>query len=272
MNLENYFISQFNNKLIGDDAAVVGDFVYSKDAFFEDVHFKKEWISYYNIARKAMFINISDAIAMNAVPKYVLLSVAMPRNISKNEMKELADGFLSVAKEYNIEVIGGDTISNIKLDITITVISKTKKPLKRKGLKSGCFIAYTGVLGNSSKELKKLFNLGKIHNKSKFIDIKLRRLFVEKSSKLLKTGMDISDGLYSDLYKMLKINNIGVRVFKNIPKRVFCSGEEYEMLVSFDKRDKKAILRKAKQTRTEITIFAETSRNKFRTRCKSHHF
>ena len=93
MNLENYFISQFCNRHIGDDGAVINGFVYSKDAFFENVHFKKEWLSYYQIARKAMLVNISDAIAMNATPKYVLLSVAMPSSMKKDDMKELADGF-----------------------------------------------------------------------------------------------------------------------------------------------------------------------------------
>ena len=72
MNLENYFISQFKNAHIGDDGALIDDTVYSKDAFFEDVHFKKEWMNHYQIASKAMMVNISDAIAMNAKPKYAL--------------------------------------------------------------------------------------------------------------------------------------------------------------------------------------------------------
>ena len=272
MNLENYFIAQFNSKLIGDDAAVVGDMVYSKDAFFEGVHFKKEWLSYYDIAKKAMLVNISDAIAMNATPKYALLSVAMPKSMSKSDMKELADGFLSVADEFGIDIIGGDTISNTKLDITITIISISKKPLYRVGLRENYLLAYTGKLGDSSKELKKLFNLSKIHNRSKFIDIKLRSVFVKKASRVLKTGMDISDGLYSDTEKLSKINRIGVRVFNHIPKSIACSGEEYEMLVSFDKRDRKTILRVAKLSRVKINIFAKAARGKFVNRCKAHHF
>ena len=124
MNLEKYFISQFHNSAIGDDGAILGNIdniVVSKDAFFENVHFKSSWMSYYQIARKAMIINISDAVAMNAKPKYILLSVAMPKNISKSQMRELAQGFEDVAAEYGAEIVGGDTISNIKLDITITV-------------------------------------------------------------------------------------------------------------------------------------------------------
>jgi thiamine-monophosphate kinase len=187
-------------------------------------------------------------------------------------MQELARGLKSVADEYDFEIIGGDTISNTKLDITITVISTSQKPLYRKGVRENCLFAYTGDLGRSSLELKKLFNNGKIHNRSKFVDINLRTKFIQNSSRILKTGMDISDGLFSDLQKMAKLNNIGVSIDKNISKLHGCSGEEYEMLVSFDKRDKKSIIRRAMQSRVKINIFASVKRNKYICRCKSHHF
>lgn len=272
MNLETYFISQFTNKHIGDDAAVINKYVYSKDAFFEDVHYKKKWLSYYQIARKAMLVNVSDAIAMNAEPKYALLSVAMPKNISKDSMKELADGFKSVANEYNFEIIGGDTISNTKLDITITIISKTKKALMRSNVRNGYLFAYTGEIGKSAKDLKKLFNLGTVHSKSKFVDIKLRTAFVKKTHRFLKAGMDISDGLFSDLDKMASLNGVGVKFYKTISKKIACSGEEYEMLVAFDKRHKKAILRHCKISRTPLNIFATAVRQKYTNRCKANHF
>lgn len=272
MNLESYFISQFDNKHIGDDGAVIDGYVYSKDAFFEDVHYKKEWLTYYQIAQRAMLVNISDAIAMNAIPKYVLLSVAMPKSMSKEDMKDLANGFKDMADKYNIEVIGGDTIGNTKLDITITVISKTDKPLLRTKVRNGYAFAYTGELGKSQKELKKLFNLGRIHKHSKFIDIKLRSDFVYKTQRFLKAGMDISDGLFSDISKITSANNIGVKFKNKMNKSLACSGEEYEMLVAFDIRDKKAILRRASQSRTKLTIFATASRSRYTNRCKAHHF
>lgn len=272
MNLENYFISQFKNAHIGDDGALIGSWVYSKDAFFENVHFKKEWMSYYQIARKAMMVNISDAIAMNAKPRYALLSVAMPKSMTMKEMRELASGFEDSAAKYGIEIIGGDTIGNIKLDITITIISRTDKPLRRQGLREGYLIAHTGELGRSAKELRRLSNLGRIHKNSKFVDIRLRDKFVSKASRYLKCGMDISDGLFSDLGKLSSANRLGFRFRTRIPKRVGCSGEEYEMLFGFDKRDKKALLRVAKVCRTPITIVAQSARKNYKNRCKAHHF
>ena len=272
MNLENYFISLFQNKYIGDDAAVIDDFVYSKDAFFENVHFKKEWMTYEQIAQKAMLVNLSDAIAMNAKPLYALLSVAMPKGMSKQDMQDLAKGFKNVAKAYGVEIIGGDTISNTKLDITITIISKTKKPLLRKGIRANSLMAFTGELGHSKKDLKKLFNGGSIHKKSKFVNIQLRKDFINKTQRLLQAGMDISDGLFSDLDKMASVNSIGFSFTQKITSFMGCSGEEYEMLVAFDKRSKKAVLRRAKQSRTKLTIFAKASRSRYTNRCKAHHF
>lgn len=273
LNAENYFISQFKNKHIGDDGALLDGYVYSKDAFFENVHFKTKWMNHYQIARKSMLVNISDAIAMNARPKYALLSVAMPKDITKKHMKELHDGFVSAAKEYNVEVIGGDTIANIKLDITITIISvANKKPLLRTGIRKNDLIAYTGDLGKSSRDLRYLLNGGKLNKHSKFIDLKLKNAFVKKSIRFLHSGMDISDGLLSDLGKLSDANRVGFNFSKKINKQIGCSGEEYEMLVSFDKRHKKAILRLAKSSRTKITIIASIDRQKYTQRCKSHHF
>jgi thiamine-monophosphate kinase len=270
--LENYFISQFKSANIGDDAAVIDDCVYSKDAFFENVHFKLKWMNYYQIAQKAMMVNISDAVAMNAKPKYALLSVAMPKTITKKQMEDLASGFKDTANEFGIEIIGGDTISNTKLDITITIISKTKKALLRKGLRAGHLLAFTGKLGQSAKDLKKLSNLGKIHKQSKFVNIKLKEKFINKTSRFLSSGMDISDGLFSDLDKLASTNRLGFKFIDKISKHIGCSGEEYEMLVGFDKRQKKAILRRAKQTRTPLSIFASTCRAKYLNKCKAHHF
>lgn len=272
LNLEDYFISLFDKKHIGNDGAVIGKYVYSKDAFFENVHFKTAWMSHYQIARKSMLVNISDAVAMNAKPKYALLSVAMPSSITKNQMRDLANGFQDVAKEFGLEIIGGDTISNTKLDITITIISKTNKPLERNSVRINDIIAYTGSLGDSAKDLKKLLRGGSIHKTSKFVNIKLRNKFVSKTSRYLSAGMDISDGLFSDLDKLSKASNIGYSFFKKLDKKVGCSGEEYEMLVSFSPRQRKTMIRRARASRTSINMFARAKRVKYKNRCKSHHF
>ncbi len=274
MNKEDFFIKQFNknSKIIGDDGAVVGDLVYSNDAFFEDVHFKRDWFTLKQIAKKAMLVNISDAIAMNAKPKYALLTVAIPKSYSKKDMKSLASGFLEVAKRYNIEIIGGDTISNTKLDISVTIISKTKKPILRSGIKQNDYLCYTGELGTCKKDLNTLLCGGKISNSSKFIEPKLNADFFYEISKYVNASMDISDGLFFELERMSKQSKKGFKFFYHISKSVGCSGEEYELLFSFSPKNRIKIEKIAKKHNIKLNIFARAVKGKFKSDCKNHHF
>ena len=122
---EQYLIDSLDSKYIGDDAAVVGDTLYSMDAFFEDVHFKRKWMSIAQIGRKAMLVNLSDAIAMNAQPKFALVTVSMPSDLTHEEIDELTKSLQKTAAEYGCEIIGGDTIGGEKLHLSITIISKS---------------------------------------------------------------------------------------------------------------------------------------------------
>lgn len=274
MNKEDFFIKQFNknSKIIGDDGAIVGNYVYSNDAFFEDVHFKKEWFDLKQIARKSMLVNISDAIAMNAVPKYALLTVAIPKNYSKKDIKKLSSGFLETAKEFGIEIIGGDTISNIKLDISVTIISETKNPKLRSGIKKDDLVCYTGTLGSSKKDLVTLLKGGKISKTSKFYEPKLNAEFLYEVSSYINSCMDISDGLFFELERMSKQSKKGFEFFYKISKNVGCSGEEYELLFSFNKKHKIKIENIAKKHGVTLNIFAKAVKGKYRCDCQNHHF
>jgi len=272
LNKEDFFISCFNSSKIGDDAAVIGDWVVSKDAFFENVHFKRDWFELDEIAYKAMIVNISDSIAMNADPKYALLAVGLPSSLSKGDIKKLYSGFNKAAKEFGIEIIGGDTISNTKIDITVTVLAKSKNSLRRTGLKKGDILAYTGKLGSSKKALHSLLRTNTARKGSRFFAPKLRQSFIKRVASSLHCGMDISDGLFADLNKLSKANRLGFSFFQDIPKEIGCSGEEYEMLIGFSPRDKKKMVRLARAERCELTLFAKAQREKYKSKCKAHHF
>jgi len=269
---EHYLISKLSSKYIGDDAAVVGDRLYSMDAFFEDIHYKREWMSMTQIGRKAMLINLSDAIAMNAQPKFALVTVSIPKTLTEAEIDELTLSMESTAKEYGCEIIGGDTIGGDKLHLSITIISKSDNPLLRTGLKEGDLLAYTGTLGESKRDLEALSRGEKIDKNSRFYEPVLRAEFIAKARPFLHTGMDISDGLYCDTNKMLDINKYGFYSFEEIDEATGLSGEEYEMLVSFSPEHYAEIMEVAAATKTPLTVFAKVAKNDNRYLCKSHHF
>ncbi len=275
MSKEAFFISGFSSKHIGDDGAIVNNNqVYSKDLFCEDIHFKRAWMRLSQIAEKSMLVNISDAIAMNAKPKWAMIGVVIPKSFSYHELQELSSGFQSVAKAYGIEIIGGDTTAGEKLMISISIISELQgKALYRKNAKVGDFVAFTGELGNSYKELTKLLRGGHVGKTSRFMKPDLKAKFLYKAAKHLNAGMDISDGLSKDLSRLLAASgNLGLHVKHTLPKRTLCSGEEYEMLFTFDARKKGIVERIAKQTRTPITIVGKVARKAYKCRCKEHHF
>jgi len=266
-------ISKIKSDYIGDDGAIVGDYIYSMDAFFEDTHFKREWMSMAQIGKKAMLVNISDAIAMNAKPLYALVTLALPKDITSTQIDELTSSMQKCASEFGCEIIGGDTISSDKLHISITIISTSSDPLKRVGLQDGDLLAYTGFLGESKKDLEKLFAGQMIELNSKFYEPKLRDEFIYKARRYLNAGMDISDGLFCDTNKLLDINNKGFELLCDIPDEVGLSGEEYEMLIGFAPSQLLDIEKIAKSTNTKLNIFGQvTSNNERFDKCVTHHF
>jgi thiamine-monophosphate kinase len=273
MDKESFFISLFDSKFIGDDGAIIDELIYSSDMFFENVHFKREWMSLYQIARKSMLVNISDAVAMNAKALYAILDIQIPSTIENAQLVELAKGFNDISKEFDIEIVGGDTISGDRLNISVTIISRSSNPLTRYGVKSGQLLAFTGELGESLKHLNMLLKYENIPDDSKFYEPKLRVDFINRAREFLSGGMDISDGLFCDTNKLLDANELGYELLENIPDEVGLSGEEYEMLIAFKPENRDKILEIAKETNTPLTIFAKTNGNdELRFECKNHHF
>jgi len=276
---EEFFINQFNSRYIGDDGAVISEkckvkskkLIVASDSFFEDIHFKREWFSLEEISYKASLVNLSDMIAMNAKAKYAILNVAFPKSLSLKEVKSLADGFKKAARKCNYEIIGGDTIKNNKIAISVTHIGYSKKPIYRKA-KINEFVAFTGDLGSVKRDLTLLLRGCKINKNSKFIKPVLRDKFFYKASKYITSACDISDGLFKELERVSKISNIGYKFLKRFDKRVGCSGEEYEILFTFPKRNLKIIKNISSLTKTPITIFAITKRGKFKSICPENHF
>jgi thiamine-monophosphate kinase len=271
---EEFFIKQFNSKYIGDDGAVVdlrGCNVVASDSFFEGIHFKREWMGLDEIAYKASLVNLSDMVVMNSKVKYAVLNVGFPKGMSLKEIKSLAFGFKKAAREFGYEIIGGDTIRDNKISISVTMIGSAKKPIFRRA-KLGEFVAFTGRIGSVERDLRILLRGGRVGKNSKFIKPIIRDKFFYKASRYITAAIDISDGLFKELERISKASNVGYEFFRKFDKRIGCSGEEYEIVFTFAPKYLKAVKNIAKITRTPITIFAKTKRGKFRSICKENHF
>lgn len=240
---------------------------------------KNKWLSYENLAKKAFLVNISDILSSGALPQYALLSIVLHKDMKNTQIKEVIQGITSVCKEYNIKLIGGDTMCGRELSFHITIIGHLiGKYLHRDRVKNGDLLAYTSIrkgnLGSSFKTLKKLLRYGTnkhilprhvietTHRDSRFALPFLRMAFLKKSHRLLHACMDISDGLANEIKRLESQNKLTLLPYSTLKKEVYQSGEEYELLFSFKEKNLTALQRIADSTRTQIHIVGKFGRYK----------
>ncbi len=100
---------------IGDDAAVIKgaagkNLIACCDLLAEGIHFQTEWMPARLLGRKALAVNLSDVAAMGGVPKFAMISVAMPRKYSFEFIDELFGGVFELAEASGVSIVGGDAI------------------------------------------------------------------------------------------------------------------------------------------------------------------
>lgn len=261
------------------DSKVLSKYTKSPTPTHKDIDSKNKWLSYENLAKKAFLVNISDILSSGALPQYALLSIVLHKDMKNTHIKEVIQGITSVCKEYNIKLIGGDTMCGRELSFHITIIGHLiGKYLHRDRVKNGDLLAYTSIrkgnLGSSFKTLKKLLRYGTnkhilprhviemTHRDSRFALPFLRMAFLKKSHRLLHACMDISDGLANEIKRLESQNKLTLLPYSTLKKEVCQSGEEYELLFSFKEKNLFALQRIADSTRTQIHVVGKFGRYK----------
>lgn len=224
---------QANNQYLGDDCAYLKDLgiVVSQDNFIEDVHFKTEWATPYQIGYKAATVNISDILASGAKPAYLTIGLSLPANVDGNFINDFYKGVK--AGSYGAEIIGGDITGGNKIFISITAIGKTlaRKISSRKNAKEGYVIIASGEFGESSEGLEALQKgLNKPSAIKAHLEPTLDVQFSEDISTQINVDyamMDTSDGLADALFQIAKES--GVKIVTPEIKGIF-GAEDYKLV------------------------------------------
>ena len=118
--------STLKSPYIGDDCAYLKDLniVISQDSLVEDIHFKKDFITPYQLGYKSVMVNISDICASGAEPKYLTISLSLPNSTTNDFIKSFYKGAKDAAQ--NVEIIGGDITGSNKIYISATAIGDTR--------------------------------------------------------------------------------------------------------------------------------------------------
>ena len=143
---------------IGDDAAVVSSsnskLVATVDMAIEDVHFRRDWSTPFQIGAKLTTANLADIFAMGATPKYLLVAAAITEINNLEVVTELAKGIKSVADRFEVAVIGGDLSKSEKMSLSITALGQlNKNPILRSGAKVGDLVYVSALPGLSAAGL-----------------------------------------------------------------------------------------------------------------------
>jgi len=210
---------------IGDDAAAwkgdTGIQLVTTDSLFQDVHFRLETTPWYELGWKSLAVNLSDIAAMGGVPEYAVVSLAMPPDTKVDDVKALYQGMIALAQRFGVALVGGDTCRAPLVSITVTVLGSAKngKVLTRSAARPGDKIAVTGALGAASAGMEMLDKKLEIDAES---SSQLRKAFLQPEPRVLegqsmvklgvKTAIDISDGLMSDLKHICDSSKVGARV------------------------------------------------------------
>ncbi len=224
---------------IGDDAAVL-DFrdknvVISTDLLIEGVHFDLAYMPLKHLGYKSVVVNVSDICAMNAKPTQITVSIAVSNRFPLEALEELYAGIALAAKQYQVDVVGGDTTSSQKgLIISITAIGEASEEelVYRKGAKPNDLLVLTGDIGAAYMGLQVLEREKQVFqvNPNAQPDLEEYTYLVERQLKpeartdirtllhaldVRPTSMiDVSDGLSSEIIHLCRQSGTGCNLFE----------------------------------------------------------
>ena len=159
------------------------------------------------IGHRSLAVNLSDIAAMGATPVWANLIFSVPM-ISKEWIDKFILGFASLANEYNIALSGGDTVRGPEFfAVSLQGIVSKNQYISRAGAQLGDSIYVSGCLGSASYG-REIIERGKVTPINqplvkKFLYPIPRVKQAKELNKLVSSMIDLSDGLYCDLRKIL---------------------------------------------------------------------
>ena len=206
---------------IGDDAAVLSvsnnKLVATVDMAVEDVHFRCDWSSPFQIGAKLTTANLADIFAMGAKPKYLLVAAAISQVNNSEVITELAKGIRSVADNFKVTVIGGDLSKAERMSLSITALGEvTGNPILRSNAQIGDLLYLSALPGLSAAGLA-ILNRG-LDRPRYVVDAHLNPKLVapDKLIKVATSMCDISDGLVTDAGNIANASGVAINLNKEL--------------------------------------------------------
>ena len=282
---------------IGDDAAVLRpqparrggrgvEWVLTCDAFLENVHFLARAHPPRVVGYKALARATSDLAAMGAVPRFFLLSLALPSHRTGPWLDGFLAGMAHAARRFGLVVAGGDTARHPTVVVNITVLGdiESGRAVTRSGARPGDLLYISGRLGGAQLGLELV--LRGLERQRRWRRLLRPHLYPAlrlalgqwlSRRRIASAMIDTSDGLSTDLEHLCRASGVGARLWGACIPTVAVpaalrdrgldplalalhGGEDYELLFTAPRRFRKLIPKVFQST--SITLIGEIVRSR----------
>jgi len=233
---------------IGDDAALLAvkskhELILTTDMSVEDVHFTRRLHPPEAVGHRALARSLSDVAAMGGVPRYVLVSLAISKEVRRNWVSGFYRGMLALGHRFGVRLVGGDTAvvpGRTFIDVLVAGEVPRDRALRRSGAHAGDQIFVSGPLGLSALGLRLLQSkvarallpapkTGALPRQAQArVPVPLAREAIQahfypepqcalgrflSERRMASALMDLSDGLSTDLFRLCAASGVGAHLW-----------------------------------------------------------
>ena len=272
---------------VGDDCALlkVPDGMHlalSIDTLVEGIHFFPD-VAPEDLGHKALAVNLSDLAAMGAEPSWVTLALTMPVS-DEAWLRAFSQGFSDLARTHGVQLVGGDTTRGpLTISVQVHGFVEPGRALRRDAARQGELIYVTGPLRNAGIAVKirqGTVDAGiKLSSVQPFLDRPQPRVEEGRvAAQFAKGGIDISDGLLSDLGYICRTSGVGARLeLQKLPMSravkayversadwgvVLAAGDDYELCLTVPAEQRDAFERHMAQQGFPVYCIGVTEEKK----------
>ena len=268
---------------IGDDAALIDpepgrELVCAVDTIVAGTHYPQD-LPPFDVGYRSVAINLSDIAAMGGRPRWMTLALTIP-DADTGWLSLFAEGLFTAATQAHVSLIGGDTTRGETTVISIQLMGDVDphKVMRRSGASPGDGIYVTGTPGDAAAGLSFLKSGSDQSDESeyligRFVRPSARVDFAESVAANASAAIDLSDGLYADLQKLLQASDAGANLDLNLlplsaeilatfdyddaVNFALGGGDDYELCFTASQSDDAEIHSLAKQNHVRITCIGK---------------